>query len=345
MNTDFHRTDDHGNSMLPSHEKIQQMLFRDGADWRNQTPPNPEDTKRRVVDVFRQNLASQRQALQERTSDISSLQEARPVTQIQALTNAIQKIVSPLFQTKRRVAIVTSSVLVMLLIAAFLAGILQQSPRNVGGVLPPPLFQWSPTNVTGNLSPQDAFARGVTLTPCRGQPAESVTVSWLGVNPHFGLALIQARCSQDIGLAEIVFVMYQKQVGVWTPLVENDTGITIYNTDFTTVPSWLPLPKDTKYSLTWTPGENPVLLRGWYSFSHLYLGGRIGNPVQPASTSQPVTIAGKKGWLVNDRGIVTILVPLSSEETYFFTATDSPQETQVLSADLLEHLDELNSIT
>jgi|SRR5215469_10409563 len=331
----------------PTLDEMHNQLLQDGERWRDQVPGAPEEIVHRVRDALYHRLSAIQDndmvnnANKEAAVTKGSSQMTQENTQVSAAPNKTFR----LFKHKGRIAVGTAAVLIVTLVAIFVTGIFKQ-PK-AATLLAPPSFYWSAANVNSNLSPQQAFERGVTLTPCKGQPAQSNEVSWIGVNPHFGLALIQSRCSQDSYI--LVFVMSQNNDGVWMPKYLSDRGRpeSISARNAAPVPAWLPLPKNVNYLEDGTFAENtviPVLLRGWYTSIKSYHGGRIIERVMPASQGETVVVAGKQGQLTQDDNLTTVLVPLSDGETYFFTATATPQETVILATALLTHIDQLGSI-
>jgi len=236
----------------------------------------------------------------------------------------------------------TAVALIALLIVLFTRVAHSSSPTT--GFAPPPFFRWTPVHNSARLTAQAAFAEGVELTPCYGHPPQSKQIDWIATNSHFGLAIIQIACPNQMYL--MVFGMAKDAAQMWIPAPQYCVGRSgsIDPRHAAVVPSWLPLPAGLyDYAPASGAGQLPILVDTWYTSTQIYFTGQLNEQVDIPPQAAEVQIDGREGFMVQDTGLVHYLVPLAPGKTFVFASTAAPQEAQPLATAALMHLPELLS--
>jgi hypothetical protein len=243
------------------------------------------------------------------------------------------------------------------LLLALLAGCVPSGASGAGGIkkeAPPVLFRWTTSAAAGAATPQAAFAAGMRLDLCQPAAARLVTTTWLAAGPDFGVAWVVADCGADRAdprpVQSLFLIRRDRQDG---PTCDHWTGD---NAGFSVkppagpvpdavrarMPAWLPLPPDAYLELPTTTDVPPrSSVHSWLSATHAFLAGRFeGLATRPAAGATTVSVAGNTGWLVQDGGMASVVVPLATGETYFFSGTAAPDQLLPLAAQTLAHLEE-----
>jgi hypothetical protein len=219
---------------------------------------------------------------------------------------------------------------------------------------PPVLFRWTPSAATDARTPQQAFAAGMRLDLCQPVAARSIVTTWLASGPDYGAAWVVADCRDNRTdprpMQALFLVRRDRQDGpkcdYWMAVnagfAQKVLAGPIPNAERTRVPAWLPLPPDAYHETPAMTSLHPLSsLRTWTSASRVFIAGRFeGQATRPADGAATVSIAGKAGWLVPGQGLVSVVVPLATGWTFFFSGTAAPDQVQQLAASTLDHLEE-----
>lgn len=239
---------------------------------------------------------------------------------------------------------------------------------NTGLFLPPPLpLHWSSAAAEGSTSAEQAFARGATLTPCMLENASNSAVTsgkvavaasaldtiWLENGPNYGIALIQFTCplgTREHGQSTFwVDSLGKRPNGEWLPLAGEYTprpassGMPSTQSLSAAVPAWLALPGDNyEGHLVGPCGQiPPVAWQAWYSATRTFVAGHVADRALMPADARLVTIAGKAGWMAQQYGMVSVVVPLADGTTFFFAGSVTSAQVEGLSAQALAHLSAL----
>jgi hypothetical protein len=271
---------------------------------------------------------------------------------------------------RTRVWAIAAAGLAAAVVLAFLFGVrpwLGTTP-NTGPLLPPPvLLHWSSAAADGSTSAEQAFARGATLTPCELEnPSISAAVSgkgvvaastldtiWLENGPNYGIALIQFACpvgTREHGQSKFWLVSlgkhprwgWQPLAGEYTPRPAS-SGTPGPQLPTVAVPAWLALPADTYTGYPVPPCGQipPVAWQDWYSAIRTFVAGHVADRALRPADAQPVTIDGTLGWMVQEHGIASVVVPLADGTTFFFAGSVTSTQVQSLAGQALAHLSAL----
>lgn len=218
---------------------------------------------------------------------------------------------------------------------------------------PPRLFIWSSAAAAASATPQQAFAAGMRLDLCNPVAARSVTMTWLAASPTYGVAWVVADCrnnAADPRPVQALFLVHKDPVdgaacNHWTAnnagyIVKPPAGPLPTQVQAQT-PAWLSLPDVAYQEMPTGTAAHPISsVQSWLSATHVYITGRFeGHATRPA-TAISATVAGHPGWLVVEHGMASVVVPLASGWTFFFSGMATASETQTLAAETLGHLDE-----
>lgn len=219
----------------------------------------------------------------------------------------------------------------------------------------PQLFRWSAAAAQRSVTPQEAFAAGMTLDLCHPVTARSVTITWLAASADFGVVWVVADCRNDTDdprpVRALFLVHNDAQTGPgcnhWT--ADNAGYITKPPADAipagiqAEIPPWLSLPADTYLEMPTGTSSHPLSnIISWLAVARVYITGRFeGRATAPAGAT-PVTVAGQPGWSVAEHGMATVTVPLADESSFFFSGVTTVSAAQSLAGETLPHLaDEL----
>lgn len=318
----------------------------EGAAWRDHLPFTASETVPKLLRAVRQHMISQDAPLSGATIHPGASEMTSPSIAPTTVPATRAKM-----QRRTRIIIASSAVTALLIIVGTVSIALQRPQLIIDlGVPPPPFYHWSATNVTSTMTPQQAFAHGVTLTPCSGKPATSLDVTWIATNARFGLAMIQGNCSYGSNpRILVIFEMTKEETGFWKPELIGGTGWPqeISTKGVSQTPGWLPLPQN-KYSSFVSTGDSSqpgVFSRGWVSNQNYFLGGSIADQAIRPSDSLSVSIANQSGWMGQHFGLTIIVIPNTPHQTYFFISNFSSQQTQIVANAMLMHVVEWPSIT
>lgn len=271
---------------------------------------------------------------------------------------------------RARVLTIAAAGLAAAVLLAFLFGVRpwMGTTPNTAPVVPPSLpLQWSSAAAEGSTSAEQAFARGATLRPCTldnasTSPATSGNVAvaasaldtiWLENGPHYGIVLIQFACpagTREHG-ESIVWInsLGKRPNGEWLPLAGEYTprpassGTPSPQSPVAGVPAWLALPGDHYEGRLVGPcGQVPaVAWQSWDSTTRTFVAGHVADRALLPAYARPVTIDGKAGWMTQQDGIASVVVPLADGTTFFFAGSLTSTQIQGLSAQALAHLSAL----
>lgn len=229
-----------------------------------------------------------------------------------------------------------------------------------GAVPPPPLYVFSRLALRDSMTPEEAFAAGVTLTPCQGPagpgpapqsaPPRTATVTWLDAGPNYGLALIRVTCPPQARSYPAVwlFSLGRDAQHHWIPqagyIVSNNPANPAPAPSSGQVPPWLALPPD-RYIPFGRPGSrgvNPAAsVAAWYAPARTFVFGHVADPAARPEGATPVVVDGHAGWATDQDGIATVTVPLPDGTTAFFGGTGPVEQIESLVASALDHMDEV----
>jgi hypothetical protein len=117
------------------------------------------------------------------------------------------------------------------------------------------------------------------------------------------------------------------------------------------IPSWLPLPPG-RYASTLGSliGDiSPLCHNGWVAWqssTYEVVAGQtdwavLPPPYDATTTTSTISVDEHPGWLTDDHGIATVVVPMPDGSTFFLAGTDPASEVADLAAHALPHRDDL----
>ena len=224
---------------------------------------------------------------------------------------------------------------------------------------PPPTYMtWSPAAADGSVTPQQALARGLRMTPClrdpgatlqRGAPPKTTAITWLFARPDYGIVNIQVTCQTQARPVYLwLLAMARDAAGRWG--IESGSHFRNQNplqTDKHAVPVWLKLPSDSydrenvlgPYSMS-SGGQAFAAVVAWLSQTRMYFLGHVSTSEPRPDGAIKLSVNGRAGWEVQQGGMVTVTLPLADGSTAFFSGTDSLSEIEALAPVALAHLNE-----
>lgn len=172
-------------------------------------------------------------------------------------------------------------------------------------------FVWHASATSGAATPQEALAKGLISTPCETAQgwvaAATQTTTWFVVAPRYGLVLLVPSCHLQGG-QPILWLLTIARLGLG--------------------------------GSTWGPeiGVDPqASVLAWSSDTRLYVAGHVADEAFPPAGALPVSIAGSAGWMTEDHGMVSVVLPGANGTTFFFAGSGSADEIQQLAALALQH--------
>jgi hypothetical protein len=248
----------------------------------------------------------------------------------------------------------SSRLLAGILLAIGLVGCARPGDSGIRKFPPPILFRWTPSAASDARTPQQAFAAGMRLDLCQPVAARSVVTTWLASGPDYGAAWVVADCRDNRNdprpMQALFLVRRDRQDGpkcdywmaVSAGFVQKALTGPMPNAERAQVPAWLSLPPDTYHETPAMTSLHPLSsLRSWMSASRVFITGRFeGQATRPADGATLVRVAGRSGWLVPGQGLVSVVVPLATGWTFFFSGTAVPDQVQQLAASTLDHIQE-----
>ena len=305
-----------------SQTDVATRLAHDGAMWREHLPFTSV-TAQELLQKVKQSHMHGGQAMESQTADLRSrILHKRP----------------PL----RRVLLTVSAVLVITVGGFMLLLIRSNLQQPSTGFLAPPEYRWIAPPNAAQMTAQQAFAAGVTLTPCGGKPPQSTQITWIATNAPFGLAVIQISCQDRREL--MLFAMKREGTHGWIPEPQYLEGrpASFLAQDAGIVPAWLPLPANRYlFEPAWGAGQLPLKLDTWSTVSQFYMVGQLNETVTVPDQSTTIQVDGHPGFIVQSSGVVTCLVPLGQDKTFVVVGTASSQDIAQLASAALPHLSEL----
>lgn len=353
----------------PQIDTLHHRLTADGAMWRRQWPPNAHITEETVLLALKaadsSSVVMSEAPGQQRQPDASGIHAPQFGEVTPASNSTRSDAASDADASRTPASIVTvgrrsawpprhhfyslfAAVLVVIIGFAAVVGQIYEAHQSEYRTAPaPPLYQWSPQHTLNSTSPEDAFDKGMVLTPCGGKPTHATSVTWFAQSPNYGIALIRADCRM-LGGQQLIWLFtlgktkdnrWIPQAGYTAPLgpsvaVQGSTAF---------VPAWLSLPYDQYVKFTMPPGGlNPeASVVAWYSNTRTFAAGHFAD--QAIRPAQAVTLAlgQRSAWMTQTGSLVSIVVPLADGTTFFFAGTASTSETENYARHALAHLDEL----
>jgi hypothetical protein len=248
----------------------------------------------------------------------------------------------------------SSRLLAGALLAVGLVGCARPGESGIRKFPPPVLFHWTASAATNAGTPQQAFAAGMRLDLCQPVVARSVVTTWLASGPDYGAAWVVADCRNnrvDPRPVQALFLVRRDRqdgpkcdywMAVNAGFVQKPPADPVPASVRAQVPAWLPLPPDPYLEYHgWTAPHPLSSLRSWSSVSRVFVTGRFeGQATRPAEGATVVSIAGRSGWLVPGQGMMSVVVPLATGWTFFFSGTAAPDQLQRLAAATLDHIQE-----
>jgi hypothetical protein len=330
----FH-TPDHAS--LPS--AFEEFLIADGATWRDQLTIN-------VTEIQKQ------------------FHEQRAHLQQEEIPSTIRLPSAHTHITRHRLIWGGIVALLTCLIAISFSTIPMHTPSLRSS--PPPLPQEiieNPLAAIGSMSPQDAFTKSVTLLPCNGVAARTLSITWLAASFDYGVAYILADCTnllKDPRSVSALLPFGKTLSGEWkimrgsiipqspnsrmAPFPDHSDQSAVYGPAYNvTVPVWLSLPGN-GYLGALMPADAQQYhdaLAYWVSQQYIFITGIFAQaPVRP-SCAQSMTINNYPGWICQQNGLAFVTLLLSGNKTFFF-AGNAPRD-QIIedAAQAQAHLSEL----
>lgn len=240
--------------------------------------------------------------------------------------------------------------LVVLVLVLVLAGC-----QSVPAKRPPPSpFTWRPT-AAPSVTAQQALAADLRdLQLCFSGPATALTTTWVVTGPTYGLAVLVADCQTDPhdtrqGLAFLtlgVDTPDQPRCPHWQLI-----GPTLVDlrpppdppTDvLAQVPAWLPLPPDHYLTDPLGGGQSPPAAgQMWLSATREFVAGRFRAVALRPPNARALTTSEPAGWLDEEHGLASVVLPQPGGWTFFFAGTAAPGQVEDLARRTLPHVDEL----
>src|SRR5258706_7198337 len=245
-----------------------------------------------------------------------------------------------------------SRLLAGVLLAIGLVGCARPGDSGIRKFPPPELFRWTASAATDARTLQQAFAVGMRLDLCQPVAARSVVTTWLASGPDYGAAWVVADCRDNRNdprpVQALFLVRRDRQDGpkcdYWMAdnagFVQKALTGPMPNAERAQVSAWLSLPPDTYHETPAMTSLHPLSsLRSWTSASRVFVTGRFeGQATRPADGATLVRVGGRSGWLVPGQGLVSVVVPLATGWTFFFSGTAVPAQVQQLAASTLDHI-------
>lgn len=217
----------------------------------------------------------------------------------------------------------------------------------------PVLYRWSAQAAAGSATPQQAFAAGMQLDLCHPVAARSVTITWLASGPNFGVVWVVADCrnnAADTRPVQSLFLAHRviQQGSTSDQWLSGDVGFTqkppagpIPAEVQAQTPPWLSLPPDAYLQTPTVTNTQPLAtILSWTSATNVFITGRFeGSATPPSTGASTISVTGHAGWLVEDQGMASVVVPLASGQTFFFSGTTTGREVQLLATEMLSHLE------
>ena len=371
MNNELNTPDADGEleGSLPRIDALHDRLIADGAMWRTQWPPADHVTEATVLLTLKtadgSSVSTPDVPRQQRQPDVSGIHTSRLGEATQASNSTRSEAASDADASRTPASIVTigrrsarpprhhfyslfAAALVVIIGFAAVVGQIYEAHQSEYRTAPaPPLYQWSPQRTLNSASPEDAFDKGMVLTPCGGKPTHATSVTWFAQSPNYGIALIRADCRM-LGSQQFIwlFTLGKTKDNRWIPQAGYTAplGAAVAAQGSTaSVPVWLSLPYDQYVKVTLPPGGlNPeATVVTWYSNTRAFAAGHFAD--QAIRPAQAVTLAlgQKSAWMTQTGGLVSIVVPLADGTTFFFAGTASTSETENYARHALAHLNEL----
>lgn len=202
---------------------------------------------------------------------------------------------------------------------------------------------------------------GMRLDLCHPVVARSVTITWLAASSTYGVAWVVADCRNNTAdprpIQSLFLIRKDTMDGAacdhWTA---DNAGFNVkppaepLPTEVQAqTPAWLSLPADAYQATPTGTTAHPLSrIQTWLSATHVFITGRFeGHAMRPVIAT-PVTVARQPGWLVVEHEMASVVIPLTSNRTFFFSGMTTAREAQSLAAETLGHLDEalpLNGIS
>lgn len=326
-------------------QSLHHDLLREGQEWRSHLHFSQDQTVPLLMRAVMEQVTAH-----EHASDHRSPTNNHKIQQGERMDTpgSAPKMPTPTFPVRARSY---KRIGLFALVAAAIVGLvgtflIQQLQRPPLVDAPPRAFVWSPASVMSNMTPQEAFAHGVTLTLCQAKQPPSKIVTWLATNPNFGLAFIQEDCNNRHVLW--LFNMFRRASGAWDayPVVISGQPDEVSANGAISVPNWLPLPRNTYSAMESTGADNPgVRTRGWLAnHQYFFIGGTIAAPILQPAGSEAIVLTKHAGWQVQQNGLTILLVPNVDGHTYFFVGDMAPQDIQPLADAVLTHTTEWSQL-
>lgn len=218
-----------------------------------------------------------------------------------------------------------------------------------GGKHEPPawLLWWQPPKegIDESALPEAAFAQGASVVHFPGglhQPPSATT--WLATGPMFGVAMVQLDPAGQY--LDIATLGIDTQHHTW---VENST--TVRNgqgcADGSRAVGAVVFPEAVCQTGTLHQGLRTAYtghytLASWVSDTGIFvLDHIVATPQRPLSGATNVTIHSVPGWMLQEHGITSIILPLAGGEVFIFAGTASTAQSKDLAAQMLVHLQEI----
>jgi hypothetical protein len=235
-------------------------------------------------------------------------------------------------------------------LALVLAGCKYSGPQSSPA---PEAFSWVPTAAPSATAQQALAVSLRDLHLCGSEPTV-VTTIWVVTGTTYGMAVLTADCHTDSNDTRQTLVLvqlgvdtpYQPRCPHWQLVGETYVGRNAPPPNapadvLAHVPAWLPLPPDAYASDPMGGGVvTPSWVQVWESATREFIAGRFRStalrpPNAQALTSEPA------GWVTEDHGLVSVVLPQPGDWTFFFAGTAAPAQVEDLARRALPHADDL----
>ncbi len=217
-----------------------------------------------------------------------------------------------------------------------------------GGHEPPTwLLWWQPPKegIDASTPPEVAFAQGASVVHFPGgQHQPPGAAIWLATSPMFGIALVQLDPAGQY--LDVATVGVDPREHIW---VENST--TIRNgqgcTGESRVVDNVVFPENicqmgTLHHTSGADYPGRYTLTSWISNTETFVVDHIASiPQRPSTGTTNVTIHSTPGWMLQEHGITSIILPLAGGEAFIFAGTANTTQSQNLATQVLAHLQEI----
>ncbi|HEV2458103.1 MAG TPA: hypothetical protein VGS80_07025 [Ktedonobacterales bacterium] len=201
---------------------------------------------------------------------------------------------------------------------------------------PQPIWQfvWVTTDADQGASPQAAYAASAQARSPDGGLHNPANSWWLATGPNFGLVVSQLDpAGQNMALS--VLSRGSVQGPNWMAIVSGYGTRPSVNAGMPKRP--LPGSNYTCAGYVAEPAP-PFDAMFCLSATETYVFGHFAREGARPTGAPTVTVAGNAGWLVQDNGFASVVVPLQDGETFVFGGTTDPAGAEGMGSEVLSKL-------